>query len=262
MRSASNWFRRRTILAMATALAGAGLAGGLAGGPAALAEEKPLVIARAFDFNSLDPARSWCDSCQIYLSNVYETLIGLDADNMTLKPRLAVSWEANADQTQFTFNIDPEAMFSDGSPVEAKDLKWSWERLHNIKGGPSFMMDGVKSIEAADAHTLVVTMEAPNSEFLGILTAPYTGAINSDLAIANGANADAEAEKTDTAEALVPGQLRRLGSLHAGLLQAGRRASPDGQSELQAQQGEHRRRGDEAHQGRRCPGTDAGERGR
>lgn len=201
MRSASNWFRRRTILAMATALAGAGLAGGLAGGPAALAEEKPLVIARAFDFNSLDPARSWCDSCQIYLSNVYETLIGLDADNMTLKPRLAVSWEANADQTQFTFNIDPEAMFSDGSPVEAKDLKWSWERLHNIKGGPSFMMDGVKSVEAADAHTLVVTMEAPNSEFLGILTAPYTGAINSDLAIANGANADAEAEKTDTAEA-------------------------------------------------------------
>jgi len=195
MRTASMWTRRRTMLAAATVLAGLGLAG-----PAAMADDKPLVIARAFDFNSLDPARAWCDTCQIYLTNVYETLIGLDADNKTLKPRLALSWEANADQTQFTFKLDPDAVFSDGSPVEAKDVKWSWERLHNVKGGPSFMMDGVKSIEAADAHTLVVTMEAPNSEFLGILTAPYTGAINSDVAIANGANADADAEKTDTAD--------------------------------------------------------------
>lgn len=166
----------------------------------AQAADTPLVIARAMDINSLDPARTWCDTCQIYVSNVYETLIGLDADNKTLKPRLATSWEASDDQKQLTFHLDPAAVFSDGSPVEAKDVKWSWERLHNIKGGPSFMMDGVKSIEAPDAHTVVVTMEAPNSEFLGILTAPYTGVINSDVAIANGANANADADQSDTSE--------------------------------------------------------------
>jgi peptide/nickel transport system substrate-binding protein len=164
------------------------------------AQEAPLVIARAMDINSLDPARTWCDTCQIYVSNVYETLIGLDADNKTLKPRLATSWEASDDQKQLTFHLDPAAVFSDGSPLEAKDVKWSWERLHNIKGGPSFMMDGVKSIEAPDAHTVVVTMEAPNSEFLGILTAPYTGVVNSDVASANGANANADADQSDTSE--------------------------------------------------------------
>ena len=110
-------------------------------------------------------------------------------------------WESNADQTEFTFHLAPAATFSDGSPVEAKDVKWSWERLKNIKGNPSFMMDGVESLEATDAHTLVVKLAAPNSEFLGILTAPYTGVINSDVAAENGANANADAETTDQSEA-------------------------------------------------------------
>jgi peptide/nickel transport system substrate-binding protein len=187
---------RRALLLAAPLLVG--MAGLL---PASVqAADTPLVIARAMDINSLDPARTWCDTCQIYVSNVYESLIGLAADNKTLTPRLATSWEASDDQKQLTFHLDPTAVFSDGSPVEAKDVKWSWERLHNIKGGPSFMMDGVKSIEVPDAHTVVVTMEAPNSEFLGILTAPYTGVINSDVAIANGANANADADQSDTSE--------------------------------------------------------------
>ncbi len=166
----------------------------------ASAQEGTLVIARDIDINSLDPARAWCDTCQIYLSNVYETLIGLDKDNKTLKPRLATKWEANADQSQFTFTLDPNAKFSDGSPVEAKDVKWSMERLKNVKGGASYMMESVKSIDATDPHKLVVTLTGPNSEFLNILTAPYTGVVNSKVAVANGAVAGTDAETADKSE--------------------------------------------------------------
>src|SRR5262245_5253085 len=126
---------RRALLLAAPVLAG--ISGGSWMASPAQAADAPLVVARAMDINSLDPARTWCDTCQIYVSNVYETLIGLAADNKTLTPRLATKWESNADQTQFTFHLDPDAVFSDGSPVEAKDVKWSWERLHNMKGGPS-----------------------------------------------------------------------------------------------------------------------------
>ena len=70
-----------------------------------------------------------------------------------------------------------------------------------MKGGASYMMDGVASIEAPDAHTVVAKLSAPNSEFVGILTAPYTGIINSDVAMANRANANADADKSDQAEA-------------------------------------------------------------
>jgi peptide/nickel transport system substrate-binding protein len=188
---------RRALLA-ATMLAG--LAGAFGPAPA-IAADKPLVIARAFDLNSLDPARAWCDTCQIYLTNVYETLVTLDADNTTLKPRLATSWTANADQSQYTFKLDPAAKFSDGSPVEAKDVKWSWERLKNVKGGGSFFMDGVASIDTPDAATVVVNMSSPNSEFINIVTSSYMGVMNSDVVAANGGTAAADADKTDTAEA-------------------------------------------------------------
>jgi peptide/nickel transport system substrate-binding protein len=169
-------------------------------GTAPAADDKPLVIARNMDVNSLDPARAFCDTCQIYISAAYEALIGITADN-SLVPLLASSWEVSDDQTQFTFHLNPKAVFSDGSPVESKDVKWSWERLANMKGGPSFMMDGVTSIETPDAQTVVVTMAAPSSEFLGVLTAPYTGVINSDVAAAGGATADTEAATKDTSEA-------------------------------------------------------------
>ncbi len=48
---------------------------GLAAGPLpASAADSSIVVARAMDINSLDPARAYCDTCQIYLSAVYDTL--------------------------------------------------------------------------------------------------------------------------------------------------------------------------------------------
>src|SRR5258705_939952 len=91
--------------------------------------DKPLLIARGMDVNSLDPSRAYCDTCQIYLTAVYETLIGLAPDNKTLEPRLALSWTGNDDQTQFTFKLDPKAKFADGTQVTSADVKYSWERL-------------------------------------------------------------------------------------------------------------------------------------
>jgi peptide/nickel transport system substrate-binding protein len=159
-----------------------------------------LVIARSMDVNALDPARAFCDTCQIYLTSVYDTLVTLDKDNKTLKPRLAKSWDVNENQTVFTFHLDEKAVFADGAPVEAKDVKWSFDRLKFIKGSPSFFMDGVTSIETPDAATIVVTLDAPNGEFINKLAAGFTGIINSDVASANGATADASADTSDKAE--------------------------------------------------------------
>lgn len=185
---------------LSAGLAAATMLAGVATAPAFAQGADTIVIARDMDFDSLDPARSFCDTCQIYLSSTYQRLVDLDKDNKTIIPLLATKWELNADQSEFTFHLNPDAKFSDGSPVEAKDVKWSWERLKNIKGGAAYMMDSVASIETPDEHTVVAKLTAPNSEFVGVLTAPYTGVINSDVAIENKANADADADKTDQAE--------------------------------------------------------------
>ncbi|WCE66008.1 ABC transporter substrate-binding protein [Sulfitobacter faviae] len=166
----------------------------------AVAAQDTLVVGRSMDVNSLDPSRAFCDTCQIYLTAVYEPLITLGADNETLEPKLAASWEHNEDFTEFTFNLNPDAVFSDGSPVEASDVVWTFERLRNLKGSPSFLMDGTQSIEAVDGHTVKVTVEAPNSEFLNKVSAPYTGILNAEAAMAGGALADETAATADGAE--------------------------------------------------------------
>jgi peptide/nickel transport system substrate-binding protein len=166
----------------------------------AAAQDRPLVIARDLAINSLDPHVAFCDTCQIYLSATYQGLVKLAPDDRTIEPLLATSWESNENQTRFTFHLNPDAVFSDGSPVEAKDVKWTFERLKNRQGDPSFMMSGVSSIETPDDHTVIVHMDAPNSEFLGILAAPYAGIVNSELAQANGAVAGEDAASADAAE--------------------------------------------------------------
>ncbi len=181
----------------------AGLLLGAVGGAmfgTTLVAQDTLVVGRSMDVNSLDPARAFCDTCQIYLTAVYEPLITLAEDNQTLEPKLATSWTNNDNFTEFTFNLNPAAVFSDGSPVEASDVVWSFERLRNLKGSPSFLMDGTTAIEAVDAHTVKITVEAPNSEFLNKVSAPYTGILNAEAAMAGGAIGDETAATADGAE--------------------------------------------------------------
>jgi peptide/nickel transport system substrate-binding protein len=166
----------------------------------ARAADEPLVVARAMDINSLDPGRAYCDTCQIYLSAVYDTLLTLGADNKTIVPSLAQTWEVSPDVTQFTFHLNPKAKFSDGSPVTGTDVEWSLQRLKNIKGGAAYLMDNLKSIEVKDPQTVVITTKAPNSEFLGILAATYAGIVNSKVASAGGANDKDDAATSDTSD--------------------------------------------------------------
>lgn len=164
------------------------------------ANAKTLVIARDMDINSLDITRGWCDTCMIYNAAVYDGLLGLDAQNK-LVPVIADSWEASDDQTTFTFKLNPKAVFSDGSKVEAKDVKWSWERMKNIKGSPSDLGATIASIEAPDAETVIVKTTQPNSELFNVLAASYFGVVNSDVAVAEGkATAGEDAAQSDQAE--------------------------------------------------------------
>lgn len=190
--------RRSSEWAGAVAVAAVALTACSSAEPATTSREG-LIIGRAMDVTTLDISRSLCDTCQIYNAAVYESLTRATEEG-TLEPLLAESWEANADNTEFTFTLNTDAVFSDGSPVEAKDVVWSWLRLQNLQDAPSYFMAGITSVEAPDESTVVVTSEAPNSAFLNISSAGYMGVVNSDVAAENGATADADAASSDDAE--------------------------------------------------------------
>ncbi len=193
--------RLTTLLLLAGAALSPAALSPTAQAQSAAPSDKTLVIARDMDVNSLDPSRGWCDTCQFYMGAVYQHLVSLGPDNVSFVPGLASRWDVNADQTQFTFHLNPKAVFSDGTPVHAQDLKWSWERLHNVKGGPSLFTNGIKSLATPDDETLVVTMDQPNSEFLARASHAYLVAYNSHLLQSHGGDAEPGADQKDTAEA-------------------------------------------------------------
>jgi peptide/nickel transport system substrate-binding protein len=169
--------------------------GGNDGGGAST--DKALVIARSMDINSLDPSRAYCDTCQIFLTAVYETLVGLDKDNKTLVPRLATKWSSNDAQTEFTFDLDPDAKFADGAPVTSEDVKFSWERLKGLAGSASYLAGSIDSIETPDATTVVAKLNTPNSAFLAQTNASYMGVLEKKVAEAQGATTSADTDKAE-----------------------------------------------------------------
>jgi len=184
----------RTRAFVAAVLAGTGALTSAASmnANASTGDARELVIARDMDLTTLDPQRVYCDTCQIFMTAVYETLVGVDpADLNTLVPRLAESWAANAENTEFTFTLNPDAVFADGSAVTSADVKFSWDRLNGLAGSASYLIAGA-AIEAPDDLTVVVTFEAPNSAFLSIVAAPYMAVVNSALAADNGATTSAD----------------------------------------------------------------------
>ncbi len=197
MRRNTGSLLRGTALAL---LAGAAVAAPLGASPALAQDGKTIAIARDNDFNTLDPSRSWCDSCQIYLTAVYDQLVRVGQDNQTLEPRLATDWEISDDGLTYTFQLNPDAVFSDGSPVEADDVAFSLNRLKNLKGGASFLAEGIDMIEAPDEKTAVVKLSAPDPEFLGKVSSPYGAIMNADVVQEHGGAAGADAEQADTGE--------------------------------------------------------------
>jgi microcin C transport system substrate-binding protein len=58
---------------------------------------------------------------------VYETLLGLHPTSLDYMPALATHWQISKDKRTFRFRLDPNARFSDGSPVTSEDVIASWK---------------------------------------------------------------------------------------------------------------------------------------
>ena len=159
-----------------------------------------LVIGKSFDLATMDPGRMFETTGGIIIPAMYDTLLTFENNDVTEpKPGLATRWEVNEDATEFTFTLRDDAVFSDGTPVEAADVAFSLNRVRELKGNGSFLMAGVTA-EAVDATTVRLTTEAPNPALPRILPTPTLGILNSDVVIENGGTDQPGADVDDTAE--------------------------------------------------------------
>ena len=136
----------------------------------------------------------------IIIPAMYDTLLTFQNNDVTEPmPSSPRASEANEDATEFTFTLRDDAVFSDGSPVEAADVAFSLNRVRELKSSGSFLMEGVTA-EAVDASTVRLTTEAPNPALPRILPTPTLGIVNSDVVIENGGTDQPGADADDAAE--------------------------------------------------------------
>ncbi len=76
---------------------------------------------------------------------LYETLLRVDPVTTEFIPGLACRWTISDDRLAFTFEIDPAAAWSDGRPVTADDVRWTFEQVMDPKSmtGPHKVALGV-----------------------------------------------------------------------------------------------------------------------
>ena len=75
--------------------------------------------------------------------------------NNELLPHLALSYDMSADGLTYTLNLDPDAVFTDGTPVTAADVKKAWEfgAMPEQQVSWGALVNNLKDVQGADVVT-------------------------------------------------------------------------------------------------------------
>ncbi len=122
---------------------------------------------------TLDPARSWGFFDGRLIGLVFSNLVRFSR-KAEIEPDLAREWTVSDDGTQYTFRLNPKACFSNGRPVTAEDIRYSFERVLNPEtASPSrWMLERIASIEIPAPDAVRLTLNEPFVPFLGLLAMP------------------------------------------------------------------------------------------
>ena len=116
---------------------------------------------------NLDPARNIVLDGAGLIVSIYDALVDFDS-NFQLVPRLATSWESNADATQWTIKLRKGVKFHDGTDFDSADVVYTYRRvLDPDLGSPGralLTFVEPEGIEAVDAHTVRFTTKNPTPQ--------------------------------------------------------------------------------------------------
>ena len=167
---------------------------------AALAQGRPkdvLVVANEFGPNSLDihtvganrPSYSVSWMCYDRLMTFGKKKLPdgqVMYDYTKLEPELAESWKIAPDGNSVTFKLRKGAKFHDGTPITAKDVKWSFDRAVAVGGFPTFQMkagslEDPKQFIVVDDQTFRVDFVRRDKMTMNDIAVPVPSIFNSEL---------------------------------------------------------------------------------
>jgi peptide/nickel transport system substrate-binding protein len=159
-----------------------------------------LVIDRSFEIKTADPQRAFEPTASIVDRGIYDTLLTYRGSDVAHPvPQLAQSYTASKDARTFVFDLRRNVHFADGTPLTSADVVFSFRRLINLKGNPSFLLGGV-TVSGRGKYGVVLRSKTPNTALPAILANTSLGIVNSKLVRAHGGTDAANAAKADKAE--------------------------------------------------------------
>ncbi len=110
------------------------------------------------DVSTFDPIIPFDNMAIWTMLLIYDQVIRVGPDGLSLEPGLAESWEVSDDGLTYTFNIR-EANFHDGTPVTANDVAFCLNRTaFDEASSMTFFFAAVENFEATDERTVVATL--------------------------------------------------------------------------------------------------------
>jgi peptide/nickel transport system substrate-binding protein len=156
-----------------------------------------LIVANEFGPNSLDIHTVGANRPSYGVSWIcYDRLLTygkkkladgrISYDRDKLEPELAESWAIAPDGNSATFKLRKNAKFHDGTPVTAKDVKWSFDRAVTVGGFPTFQMaagslEKPEQFEVVDDHTFRIKFLRRDKLTMNDLAVPVPCIFNSEL---------------------------------------------------------------------------------
>ena len=148
----------------------------------AQADNETLIVAVASDIQNLDPTLSSADVyTQEMLTNVYDWLIDYQVVDQEGTPvgdpnqfvgAIAERFEWSADGTKLTFTLRPDLKFSNGDPLTAEAVKFTYDRIFDQQGVTAALtamaaVTDKEHVTVVDERTVEFTLDQANSLLLG-----------------------------------------------------------------------------------------------
>lgn len=173
----SSSINRRAVLK-----AGGGLAAAAAMPPFSWAQSPKsggtLLLSSGGDPPTLDMHQSATYLTEFIGSPCFSTLMRIDPNDINkLVPDLAEKYEVSSDGMAVTFHLRKNVEFHNGMPLTAEDVAFSLDRIRKPPKGivspRKGLLGNIKAVEAKDAHTVVVHLNAPQADFPFMVSNPF-----------------------------------------------------------------------------------------
>jgi len=144
-----------------------------------------LLVGVSSDIHLLDPAVSSdnYDWRQIYPS--YDRLVKYKVVNgegsTEVEPMAAESWSISPDGMVWTIKLRKGITFDDGTPLDAKAVKFSFERVLKIGKGPADNIGAIKTVDVVDDYTAKITLKSAFGPFLQNLATDAACIVNPNI---------------------------------------------------------------------------------